>query len=204
MKIVCLLIPVLLSGCLVINQPPAAQTGQVRVDYNDPVLNNRQVLLVGGLDKQVAELTIQKLLYLDKKGTEPIDLYLFSPGGDLLTAFSIEQVMKTLKCKVNTFALAECNSGGAFLLAAGTGERVAFSNAVIVVHGMVVNGKTSQKKLSKEELEATKRLQDYYTAGWKRRTHLPDEWLPIPPGKTIFLTAQEALKYGLVDKVLDK
>jgi ATP-dependent Clp protease, protease subunit len=204
MKIVCLLIPLLLSGCLVINQPPAAQPGQVRVDYNDPVLNNRQVLLFGGLDKQVADLTIQKLLYLDKKGPEPIDLYLFSPGGDLLTAFSIEQVMKTLKCKVNTYALAECNSGGAFLLAAGTGERVAFSNAVIVVHGMVVNGKNSQKQLSKNEVEGTKIMQDYYTSFWKRRTQMPNDWLPLPLGKTIFLSAQEALKYGLVDKVLDK
>jgi ATP-dependent Clp protease, protease subunit len=197
MKTAWLLIPLLFSGCaIILNQNEEAKGQKVQINYEDPVLNNRQILIFGDLNQAAAEGAIQKLLYLDKKGQQPIDLFLFTPGGDLKSAFSIEQVMQTLRSPVNTYALGECNSGGAFLLAAGTGQRVAFSNALIVVHGMVVKGKPP--------VRVTDILQDYYTTFWKRRAHLPDTWLPIPQGKVISLTAQEALKYGLVDKIIEK
>lgn len=187
----------LLSGCAIYyNDNTASRTEQHRLDYTDPVLNHRQILLIGEIDEDMAHDTIQKLLYLDNKGQEPIDLFLQTPGGELKSAFAIEQVIKLLRSKVNTYALSECSSGGAFLLAAGTGQRAAFSDALIIVHGMVVKGKPPEKMKNI--------LQDYYTAFWKRRTHLPAGWLPIPPGKLIFLTAQEALKYGLVDKIIEK
>ncbi len=187
----------LLSGCAIYysdNRPSRAE--RPSIDYEDPVLNNRQILLIGEIDEDMAQDTIQRLLYLDKKSQEPIDVYLQTPGGELKSAFAIEQVIKLLRSKVNTYALSECSSGGAFLLASGTGQRAAFSDALIIVHGMVVKGKPPEKMKNI--------LQDYYTAFWKRRTHLPASWLPIPPGKLIFLTSQDAMKYGLVDKIIEK
>jgi ATP-dependent Clp protease, protease subunit len=189
----------LIPGCAVYyngQNDNASFRDQRPVDFSDPVLNRRQVLLIGGITEDVAEETIQKLLYLDAKGQEPIDLFLMTPGGELKSAFAIEQVIKLLHSKVNTFALSECNSGGAFLLAAGTGERAAFSNALIIIHGITAKGSPPPR--------VKDILQDYYTAFWKRRTHLPETWVPIPPGKLIFLTAQDALKYGLIDKIIDK
>jgi len=187
-----------LSGCvLYYNEKAGGSSREARpIDYSDPVLNQRQILLIGEITQDVAEDTIQKLLYLDARGQEPIDLFLHTPGGELKSAFAIEQVIKILHSRVNTCALSECNSGGAFLLTAGTGERAAFSDALIIVHGITAKGSPPS--------QVKRILQDYYTAFWRRRTHLPANWLPIPPGQMIFLTAQEALKYGLVDKIIDK
>jgi ATP-dependent Clp protease, protease subunit len=196
LAVVTLALAVLPSGCTIYYNGQESVRETRAIDYSDPVLNQRQILLIGEITEETAEETIQKLLYLDKQGTEPIDLFLLTPGGELKSAFAIEQVMKLLHAKVNTYALAECNSGGAFLLAAGTGERVAFSEALITVHGILVKGKPPTR--------VTGILQDYYTSFWRRRTHLPEAWLPIPANKFIFLTAQDALKYGLVDKIIAK
>ena len=84
------------------------------------MLNQRKVLVMGPLDDRAAEVAIQKLLYLEGRSPQPIDLYIQSPGGEFKSAKAIAYVMANLGCTVNTYALSEWNSGGAVLLAAGT------------------------------------------------------------------------------------
>lgn len=117
---------VLLQGCYTPRQPrePGKTVAQAdaRVDFTDPVLNRRQILLFGKIDQRAAELTIQKLLFLEGKSHDPIDLYLQTPGGETISALAIQRTMGLLQSPVNTCALSECTSGGALLLAAGTGK----------------------------------------------------------------------------------
>ena len=167
----------------------------VKVDFDDALLNQRKVLLIGPLDDQAAEVAIQKLLYLEAKSPQPIDLYLQTPGGQFKAAMAIEQVMRSLRCKVNTYALSECNSGGALLLAAGTGKRRAFRGGLIVVHAIKVVGKPPE--------DFTEGIQKSHNEFWRAHAKFPAEWLPLKDGKEYVLTAEEALKYGIVDEVID-
>lgn len=174
----------------------AAVPSEARVDFKDPVLNRRQIVLFGLIDQRAAELTVQKLLFLDGAGHDPIDLYLHTPGGELRHAMAIEQAMRLLSSPVNTYALAECNSGGALLLAAGTGRRRVFRGAVVVVHGLTSHGRPPP--------DFTELTQDSYAEFWRRRTRLPEAWLPLPAGVLHVLSAEQALEYGLADEVIER
>lgn len=195
-----LLLGTLLPGCSISGgwAAPLQADSQpdVHVDFTDPVLNNRQILLFGSIDRRAAEVAIQKLLYLDSRSHDPIDLYLQTPGGEMRDAFAIEETMRLVHSPVNTYALSECNSGGAVLLAAGTGKRRAFHGAVIVIHGMEIHGRPPAG--------FTERLQDTYTDFWRKRTRVPPAWLPLPFGIKHILSAEQALEFGLVDEIIDK
>jgi ATP-dependent Clp protease protease subunit len=153
-------------------------------------------LLFGKIDQRMAELTIQKLFYLDGKSHEPIDLYLQSPGGETKSSQAIQRTMGLLQSPVNTYAMSECMSGGAMLLAGGTGKRRAFQGSVIVIHGITFGGNPP--------VEFKQRQQDVYTQFWRKRARLPEGWLPLPYGIQHVLSAEQALEYGIVDEIIDK
>ena len=169
----------------------------MHVDFADPVLNDRKILLFGPIDQRAAEVVIREFLYLDGKSHEPIDFYLKSPGGDMQYSFAIEQTMRLLRSRVNTYALSECNSGGAVLLAAGTGKRSALHGTMIVIHGIAFHG-------NKPPPVYTAGMQDIYTEFWRKHTRLPQSWRPLPFDSLHILTAEHALEYGVVDEVVGK
>jgi ATP-dependent Clp protease, protease subunit len=185
-----------LPGCGTLQPRETIPQAEARVDFTDPVLNRRQVLLYGSIDHRAAERTIQKLLFLDGTSHDPIDLYLQTPGGEFKHFMAIEQIMSRLKSPVNTHALSECNSGGAMLLAAGTGKRRASRGAVIMLHGLKVSGRPPPGLMNK--------VQDAYTHFWRQRARLPESWLPMPLGVLHVLSAEEALEYGVVDEVVER
>jgi len=164
-----------------------------QVDPSDPLLQKRKVLLFGAIDTAAAKIVISKLIHLDQKSSKPIDLFLMTPGGDMTAAIGIEQVMRSLRSPVNTIAIGECSSAGAFLLAAGTGKRIALEGTVIVIHGMQFAGTPPPG--------APENLQGYYTSFWAKKARLPKEWLPLPPGEVHVFTAQQAVDFGVVDRV---
>lgn len=168
------------------------------VNFNDPLLNSRTILLFGPIDQRAAEIAIQKLLYLDSKEHEPIDLFLETPGGGLKYAWAVLQTIDLIHSPVNTYALSECNSGGAMLLAGGTGKRRAFHGAVILIHGLTFVGSEKPPAVFMTD------LQNSYTDFWRKSVKLPQSWLPLPADSWHILTAEEALKYGVVDEVVDK
>jgi ATP-dependent Clp protease protease subunit len=194
---------VFLQGCSTLQQAAEPEKtysqADVRVDFTDPVLGSRQILLFGSIDQETAEIAIQKLLFLDNKGHEPIDLFLETPGGDLKYAWAIYQTMRLIHSPVNTYALSECNSGGAMLLAAGTGRRRAFHGALILIHG-IKPGVGDHKPPA----EALADLQVSYADFWRRYTKLPQSWLPLPLDSWHILTAEQALDCGIVDEIIDK
>ena len=167
-----------------------------RVDFNDPLLNSRKVLLFGEIGQSSAEVAIQKLLFLDGKGHEPIDLFLETPGGDMKYAWAVLQTMTLIQSPVNTYALSECNSGGAMLLAGGTGKRRAFHGAVIILHGLKPKGRRKPPAAFVADAQAS------YTDFWRTHARLPDSWLPLPLDSLRILTAEQALEYGIVDEIV--
>ena len=181
------------EGCY--TEFPREPEVDAHVDFSDPLLNRRHILLFGSIDQRAAEVTIQKLLYLDGQSHEPIELYLQTPGGEFKHAMAIEETIRLLHSPVNTYAMSECNSGGALLLAAGTGKRRAFRGAVIMLHGLKVTGKAPPGLVPK--------LHDSYTDFWRRHAHLPDGWLPFPPDILHVLSAEQALQFGIVDEVVE-
>jgi ATP-dependent Clp protease, protease subunit len=185
------------SGCLVHFDERRTETGgdaDSRPDFGDPVLNGRKILVFGEIDEGAGKRVIQELLYLDSQNHDPIQMYLMTPGGDFSAALSIAQVMRLIASPVNTCALAECNSGGTVLLAAGTGKRKAFAGGMIVVHGVKVQGKLPRGMLAQ--------TQSAYTQFWRQRTRLPESWLPLQPNSIHVLSAEQALQYGIVDEVV--
>ena len=194
-----LLTALLQTGCLFqFDSSPFEQSSARRapIDFSNPVLARRQILVFGELDDQAAERATQQLLFLDNQSHDPIDLYLMTPGGEFKAAMAIEQVMRMIKSPVNTYALAECNSGGALLLAAGTGKRRAFHGAMIILHGLKVQGRPPHGTFTV--------IQNSYTQFWRQHARLPESWLPIPPDTLHVLTAEQALQYGLVDELVEK
>jgi ATP-dependent Clp protease protease subunit len=173
-----------------------ASQSEVRVDLSDPVLNERKIFLFGRIDQRAAEATIHKLFYLDGKSHDPIDLYIESPGDTAQESLKIEHVVRILKSSVNTWTLTGCNSGGALLLASGTGKRRTFRGAVIMLHGLTWHGNPPP--------EYSKPIQDDYMQLWRKRARLPDAWLPFPFGVIHILSAEQALEYGIVDEVIDR
>lgn len=167
-----------------------------RVNFDDPLLNTRKIFLFGPIDQQATEVAIQKLLFLDSKGHDQIDLFLQTPGGDMNYGWAIQRTMSLIRSPVNTYALAECNSAGAMLLAAGTGKRRACHGAVIVIHGLAPQGNPPNAYVTA--------VQDSYTDFWRKRSKLPPSWPPLPLGSVHVLSAEQALEYGIVDEIADQ
>jgi len=190
----------LLQGCSTPRSAPVAERtasqADVRVDFSDLVLNQRKIFLFERMDQRIAEATIQKLFYLDGKSHDPIDLYIQSPGDTAQESLAIEHVVRILKSPVNTWTLTGCNSGGALLLASGTGKRRAFRGAEIMLHGLTWRGNPPP--------EYSKPIQDDYMQLWRKRARLPDAWFPFPFGVIHILSAEQALEYGIVDEVVDR
>lgn len=191
---VVLLASVLFQGCSVLVAPESIPRPETRLESSDPVLNQRRIFLVGAITEESAAEVIRQLLYLDAQGHETIRLYLMTPGGDLNAVFAVLNTLQIIESRVDTYALGKCNSGGAVLLAAGTGKRRAFPDSTIVIHGMEI-----KRKPPARYVELT---QESYTAFWRRHARLPESWLPIPPGKLFILSAQEALEYRLIDEII--
>lgn len=188
------LVLTLWSGCTILVEPRGAPVVQPTLNLSDPVLNQRRVFVVGNITAASAAETIRQLLFLDAGSDQAITLYLMTPGGDLHAAFAVERAMRQLRSPVNTCAIGECNSGGVLLLAAGTGKRTAFTDTTLVIHGIELKNKPPPKYVQS--------AQNAYTTFWRQHARLPQGWLPIPLGKIVVLTSQEALDYGIIDAIL--
>ena len=171
---------------------------------DDMLLENRIVFMIGEISYRMATEVIMKLLYLDnlKRGVD-ISLYINSPGGSVDDTMAIYDTMQFIGSDVATFCIGRAQSGGAIVLAAGTkGKRHALPHAKVMLHQPWggITGQASDIKIQAEEIIKSKQIINDILA---KHTGLSAEKLAEETDRDKYLTAREALEYGLIDEVLE-
>ncbi len=176
--------------------------GEKCFDIYSKLLDNRIIILSGEIDSSVANTVIAELLYLDSLSHDTIYLYINSPGGDVDSGLAIYDTMRFIKSDVSTIAMGLAASMGAFLLATGEkGKRCALKNADIMIHQVLggCSGQASDIKIQTEHiLELKKRLNTILSKATSKSLKIIEK----DTDRDYYLNANEALEYGLIDKVI--
>ncbi len=179
--------------------------GERSYDIYSRLLNDRIVMLTDEVNDTTASLVVAQLLYLEAQDPDKdISLYINSPGGSVSAGFSIYDTMNFIKCDVSTICLGMAASMGAFLLSAGAkGKRLALPNSVIMIHQPLggAQGQASDIKIHAEHILKTKAKLNEILA---RNTGKPLEIIERDTDRDNFMSAEEAMAYGLIDKVIEK
>jgi ATP-dependent Clp protease protease subunit len=173
------------------------------MSLDDMLLENRIVFLIGEINYARATEVIMKILYLDnqKRNTE-ISLYVNSPGGSVDDTMAIYDTMQFISSPIATYCIGRAQSGGAVVLAAGTkGKRFALPHAKIMLHQPWggVFGQAADIKIQAEEILKAKQMLNELLA---KLSGQPVEKISAETERDRYMTADEALKYGLIDEVL--
>ncbi len=187
---------------IVIEQTPR---GERQYDIYSRLMLDRIIFLGTEVNDTVANLLIAQMLFLESNDPEKdIHFYINSPGGSVSAGLAIYDVMKFVKCDVNTYCLGLAASMGAFLLSAGTkGKRFALPNARIMIHqplGGARGQATDIEIQAKEILYLKKRLNEMLA----EHCGQPIEKVERDAERDYYMSSEEASKYGLVDKVLKR
>ena len=182
--------------------------GERSYDIYSRLLNDRIVFLSEEVNDVTASLVVAQLLYLEAQDADKeISLYINSPGGSISSGMAIYDTMNYIKCDVSTICVGMAASMGAFLLSSGAkGKRIALPNSEILIHQPLIggNGLTGQAtdiELAAKNLVRTKERLNEILA---KNTGKSYEQIVQDTDRDNSMTAQEALAYGLVDKVIDK
>ena len=181
--------------------------GERSYDIFSRLLNDRIIMLSDQVNDTTASLVVAQLLFLESQDTEKdIALYINSPGGSITSGMAIYDTMQYIKCDVSTICIGMAASMGAFLLAAGAkGKRFALPNSEIMIHQPLISGGLSGQctdiKIHSDHLLRTRQKMNELLA---LNTGKPIEQVQADTERDNYMTAQEALEYGLIDKVIEK
>ena len=179
--------------------------GERSYDIYSRLLNDRIIMLTDEVNDATASLVVAQLIYLE--GQDPdkdINLYINSPGGSVTAGMAIYDTMQYVKCDVSTICIGMAASMGAFLLAAGAkGKRLALPNAEVMIHQPSggAQGQVTDIEIHVERLTRIKRRLNEILA---QNTGKSLEETIKATERDHFLSAQEALEYGIIDKVFEK
>ena len=191
------------TGALVPVVVESTSRGERSFDIFSRLLRERIVFVTGQVEDQMASLIVAQLLYLESENSRDISMYINSPGGVVTAGMAIHDTMQYIKPRVSTVCVGQAASMGSFLLAAGEpGMRIALPNSRIMVHQPSggARGMASDIEIqAKEILRIRARMNDLY-AKYTGRT-LTD--IEKAMDRDTFLEADEALKFGIVDKVFE-
>lgn len=179
--------------------------GERSYDIYSRLLNDRIVMLNEEVNSASASVIVAQLLFLESQDpTKDISLYINSPGGSVTDGFAIYDTMNYIKCDVSTICVGMAASMGAFLLSAGAkGKRIALPNSEIMIHqpsGGTQGQATDMEIHTKRILDVRNRLNRILADN----TGQPIDIIAKDTNRDNFMTAQQALEYGLIDKVIDK
>ena len=167
------------------------------------LLKERIILLTAPIDDTVSGNLCAQLLYLASRSGQDIQLYINSPGGSVSAGLAIYDTMRLIRCDVSTICLGMAASMGAFLLAAGTkGKRFALPNSEIMIH-QPSGGAQGQATDISIHANHILRVKDKLNQILSERTGQPLDVVKRDTERDNFMTAQEALEYGLIDKVIE-
>ena len=177
--------------------------GERSYDIFSRLLNDRIIVLSEDVNDTSASLVVAQLLYLE--GQDPdkdISLYINSPGGSISAGMAIHDTMQYIKCDVSTICLGMAASMGAFLLAGGTkGKRFALPNSTIMIHQPSggAQGQATEIQIVADHIAKTKRTLNEILAA---NTGQPLEVVEKDTDRDNYMSAEEALAYGLIDGVV--
>ena len=179
--------------------------GERSYDIFSRLLNDRIIILSEEVNSTTASLIVAQMLYLEAQDPDKdIQFYINSPGGSVTDGMAIYDTMQYIKCDVTTICVGMAASMGAFLLSSGTkGKRYALPNAEIMIHqpSAGTQGKVTDMEIDVEHyLKIKTRLNEIMA----RNTGKTPEEIKLASERDNWMTADEALAYGLVDKVIDK
>ena len=179
--------------------------GERSYDIYSRLLEDRIIFLSGEIDDAVANTVVAQLIYLEAKDpSKDINLYINSPGGSVSAGLAIYDTMNYIKCDVSTICIGMAASMGAFLLSSGAkGKRFALPNSEIMIHQPLggAQGQASDIKIAAEHILRTKKKLNSILAA---NSGKPIEQIERDTDRDNYLSADEALGYGLIDKVFVK
>ena len=177
--------------------------GERSYDIFSRLLNDRIIFLSEEVNDTTASLIVAQLLYLEAQDPDKdIQFYINSPGGSVTAGMAIYDTMKYIKCDVATICVGMAASMGAFLLSAGTkGKRMALPNAEIMIHqpSAGTQGQITDMAIHMKRLQTIKERMNRILAD---NTGKSVEQVTADCERDNFMTAEEALEYGLIDRVI--
>lgn len=176
--------------------------GERSYDIFSRLLKDRIILISGEITDEVANSVVAQLLYLDSVNNENISIYINSPGGSITAGMAIYDTMNYVKSDVSTICVGLAASMGAFLLTSGKkGKRYALPNAEIMIH-QPLGGASGQATEIKIAAERILKLKDKLNKILSVKTNQPLEKVEQDTERDNFMDPNEALEYGLIDKVI--
>ena len=178
--------------------------GERTYDIYSRLLEDRIIFLTGEINDAVADVVVAQLIYLEGKDpNKDICLYINSPGGSVTAGMAIYDTMNYIKCDVSTICIGMAASMGAFLLSSGAkGKRYALPNAEIMIHQPLggAQGQASDIAIHAQQILKIKAKLNRILS---ENTNQPLDKVEIDTDRDFFMSAPEALEYGLIDKVFD-
>ena len=176
--------------------------GERAYDIYSRLLKDRIIILSGEIDDNSANSIVAQLLYLDSINHNDISIYINSPGGSVTAGMAIYDTMNFIKSDVSTICVGIAASMAAFLLSSGKkGKRFALPNSDIMIHQPLggVQGQATEIKIAAERILKLKDKLNYILA---KNTNKDIKEIEFDTERDCFLSAEEALNYGLIDKIL--
>ena len=171
-------------------------------DLYSRLLKDRIIILSGEIDDKVANIVTSELLYLDSINHDDISIYINSPGGSVTAGMAIYDTMNYIKSDVSTICLGMAASMAAFLLSSGTkGKRFALKNSEVMIH-QPLGGAQGQATEIKIAAERILKLREKLNRILHENTGKSLKIIEKDTERDYFLDAEEALDYGLIDKIL--
>ena len=183
-------------------------SGERSYDIYSRLLQDRIIFLTGEVNDDVASLLVSQLLFLESQDSEKdVQFYINSPGGSITAGMAIYDTINYIKCPVSTICIGMAASMGAVLLASGTkGKRYATPNSEILIHqplimGGGIQGQTTEIKIHADHMVKTREKLNKILS---ERTGQPLDVINRDTERDNYMTAEEALKYGLIDGIMER
>lgn len=178
--------------------------GERVYDLYSRLLKDRIILLSGEIDDNLANIIISELLYLDSINDKDISIYINSPGGSITSGMAIFDTMNFIKSDVSTICIGMAASMAAFLLSSGKkGKRFILPNSEVMIH-QPLGGATGQATEIKIAAERILKLKNKLNKILSNNTNQDIKKIEKDTERDYFMNSDEALKYGIVDKILEK
>ena len=179
--------------------------GERSYDIYSRLLNDRIIVLSDEVNDQTASIVIAQLLYLESQDdSKDISLYINSPGGSVTAGLAIYDTMNYIKCDVSTICMGMAASMGAFLLSSGAkGKRICLPNSEVMIHQPLGQSQGQATEIL-IRADLIKRTRDNLNKILAANTGKSIEEIERDTERDNFMTAQQALEYGLIDKIIDR